>query len=107
MSASLDNKTVSGLRAVCDRHLDKIVAGHFVQRTEHLPREFIREILACLPDGVVERVGVPALGADGHFLAVRISPLFNIYVTCAAEYLLSLRLRHRGVPRFIDSTTLA
>jgi len=73
MTTSLDNKTVSALRAMCHCHFDKIIAGHFVQRTEHLPREFIREILACLPDGVVERVGVPALGADRHFLAVRIS----------------------------------
>jgi hypothetical protein len=94
MEILIEDETVSALRAVCDRHFDKIAAGHVVQGAEQLPRQFIREILGCLPDSLVERVSPPALGADGHFLTVRISPLFNVYVASAAKYLLVLCLRH-------------
>jgi hypothetical protein len=89
----LDDKTVSALRLVCDCHFDEIVTSGVVQGAEHFPRQFIREIVARLPDGLVERVSPSTLGANRNILTIRVSPLFNAYVAETAQHLHSL-LRH-------------
>lgn len=92
------DETIAALRRVCDRHFDKIVAWHAFQRTEHLPREFVRDVVACLGDGIIERVRQPASGANCHFLTVRISSLLNAYVALAAQYLLGRFCHLAAVP---------
>jgi hypothetical protein len=91
----IDDETINALRRVCDCHFEKFVAGEIFERPEHLPSQFVREIVACLPNGIIERVSPAALGTDSHLLTVRINPMFNAYVAFAAEYLLVLCLGHR------------
>ena|SRR5579864_2276841 len=83
----LDDKIVNALRLVCDCHFDEIAASGVVEGTEHFPRQFIREIVARLPNGIVERVSPSALGTDRNILTIRVSPLFNAYVAEAAKHL--------------------
>ena len=95
----LDDKTVDALRLVCDFHFDEIVASGVVQGAKHFPRKFIREIVARLPDGLIERVGPSALGTNRNILTIRVSPLFNAYIAETAKHL-------HGSLRHISSSSL-
>lgn len=91
-----EDETVRSLRRVCDLHFKKGAAWHVGEGVKSLPRGLIREIVGCLPEGVIERIARPTVGADDHRVSVRISPLFNSYVTLAAKYWSGLVIGHNS-----------
>ena len=97
------DEAIRSLRGVCDRYFHERASSHVFKRGQSLPRDFIREIVASLPDGVFDRVALPACRANSHHLTVRVSPLFYSYVAAAAEYFL---LAHDNISP-VDATVHA
>jgi len=83
-----EDETIATLRRLCDRNAGRIKLG------QGLPRELIDEMSASLPHSVFRRVDLPAIGADGHHLSVRIDPAFYWYMADAAEYCFGLAHGH-------------
>jgi hypothetical protein len=92
------DETVSSLRRVCDRYFHEVGAGHVFERGHSLPRGLIRKIVSGLPNGIFDRVALPAGRANSHHLTVRVSPLFYSYVAATAEYCLGLAHENISCP---------
>jgi hypothetical protein len=93
-----EDETVRSLRRVRDRHFHRASASYVLEWPESIPRDLVREIVRSLPDGIFYRVADATSRADGHHLSVRISSLFDLYVTLAAEYWSGLFLGHGKPP---------
>ncbi len=89
------NETVLAIRRACDRSFDGLYHGE-AAAVEFLPRPLIKEILACLPVGVIERVTTPADATSNGGIALLIDPSFDLYVAEATEYWESLFLVGQG-----------
>ena len=85
MASIGDDETIISLRRVCDRY-----AGHIPESGHALPHGLVRDIFSCLPSSIFGCVGLPAVGTDNHRLALRVDPLFYVYMAAATEYWLAI-----------------